>query len=353
MGEGPNLKDIRAPTPTVRLPTVTERVLAASGFVALAGGVLAYGWTTKPHPKPGNGPPVDAPQDLSPARWKRIAARTWLDCIRDQVPQLAGGVAFFALLSIFPAMAAFVSLYGLFADSRTVGEHLRILAGVLPPSALSFVAKEMAHLAQGKHPALGYAFVASFLLSVWSANGAVKAMFAGLNTAYRATERRGPIRLNLVSLAFTLGALSFAAVALGMVVAAPVMLRGLGWRGRVDPVLVNLLRWPVLVVLSATVLAVLYRFGPDRAKARWRWITPGSIAATLVGLGVSILFSGYVANFAHYERTYGALGAVVGFMTWLWLSTMVVLAGAELNQEIEAEATGEPPRLTETETPPN
>lgn len=352
MGKGPVLKAVKAgdrPGVTlIRPPTTLERVLSAAGFVGLAAGTLAYGLTHRKRPAaPPKGPPVAKPTDLSAPRWRRIAARTWSEFNEDQIPQVAGGVAFFALLSMFPAMAAFVSLYGLFADSAQVGEHLRILAGILPASALSFVADEMTRLAGGKHPALGLAFVLSLLLSLWSANGAVKAMFSGLNTAYETREKRGLIRLNLVSLAFTVGALAFVLLTLGLVVAAPIMMQAFGLKRSLDPWLVNLLRWPALFVASTLMLALLYRFGPDRRGVRWRWITPGSVLATLLWLVVSMLFSWYVANFAHYERTYGSLGAVVGFMTWLWLSSIVVLAGAELNQEIEAEALGEPHRLPE------
>ena len=339
----------------LRPPTTAERILAAIGFVGLAAGALAYGLSEKNTgssrasgsrrgAKPA-GPHVTTPTDLTGRRWKHIAARTWSEFNKDQIPQVAGGVAFFALLAIFPAMAAFVSLYGLFADSATVGEHLRILGGILPRSALSFVSEEMTRLAGGKHPALGLAFVVSLLLSLWSANGAVKAIFSGLNTAYETTEKRGLIWLNVISLAFTVGALLFVMVTLGLVVAAPILMRGLGWSGGLNPVVVDVARWPLLFVFSTLTLAVLYRYGPDRKKARWRWITPGSAIATALWLVASMLFSWYVANFAHYEKTYGSLGAVVGFMTWLWLSTIVILAGAELNQEVEAEAVGEPKRL--------
>ncbi len=288
--------------------------------------------------RPRASTPAAKPTQIPPRGWRRIAVSTWNEFNADQIPQAAGAVAFFALLSMFPAMAAFVSLYGLFADVGEVPHHLAILAGILPHSALSFVEEEMTRLAGGKHPALGLAFAISLLLSLWSANGAVKALFSGLNTAYEAKETRGIVSLNTTSLAFTVGGLVFVMVTFGLVVAGPLVLNLFGWRGGIDPIVVGVLRWPALFLASVAGLSLLYRFGPSRQRSRWRWITPGSLFATFGWLAVSMGFSWYVGNFGHYERTYGSLGAVVGFMTWLWLSTIVVLAGAELNAEIEAEA---------------
>lgn len=318
------------------LPTAFERVSAALGFVLVAGAALLIG-----RPRAA-GAPIKAPLDIQAPGWRRIAGRVWSEFNADQIPQIAGGVAYFALLSVFPAMAAFVSLYGLFADVGQVPRHLALMAGILPRSALALVADEMTRLAGGKHAPLGFALAISLVLSLLSANGAVKAMFNGLNTAYEARENRGLVRLNLISLAFTIGGIAAALAGLGLVVAAPQALRAMGWKGGIDPLLVSILRWPVLLAASSVGLALLYRFGPARPRAGWRWITPGSVFASLAWLVVSMGFSWYVANFGHYERTYGSLGAVVGFMIWLWLSSIVILVGAEVNAEIEAEAGARP-----------
>ncbi len=287
------------------------------------------------HSEPGRGRAAEAPHQIPARGWKDIAVRTWNEFSADQIPQVAGGVAFFALLSIFPAMAAFVSLYGLFADVGAADHQFSMLANILPREAIGFVGDEMTRIAGAKHAPLGVAFGVSLLLSIWSANGAVKALFSGLNVAYEERERRGIVRLNLISLAFTVGGLIFIMATLGVLIAAPVALQIVGWKGRLDPILISALRWPALLIVTGGAFALLYRYGPSRQQARWRWISWGSAAAALIWLGASMLFSWYVANFGHYERTYGSLGAVVGFMTWIWISTMVVLLGAELNAEIE------------------
>ncbi|MDP9103639.1 MAG: YihY/virulence factor BrkB family protein [Pseudomonadota bacterium] len=322
--------------PSLGRTGMTERTLSALGFLIVAAGVLAFGRSKTPSS------PADAPHRIPARGWRRIAVNTWNEANADQIPQAAGGVTFFALLSIFPAMAAFVSLYGLFADAGQVPHHLAILAGILPRSALSFVSDEMTRLAGGKHPALGVAFALGLIISLLSANGAVKALFNGLNTAYEVREQRGLIQLNLISLTFTLGGLFFVLVTFGLMVAGPAVLRMFGWQGGLDPLLIGVARWPAMFLASMISLSLLYRFGPSRSRARWRWVTPGSLFATFGWLAVSMGFSWYVGNFGHYERTYGSLGAVIGFMTWLWLSMIVVLAGAELNSEIEAEAGAEP-----------
>jgi len=307
-------------------------VTTALGVVLVAGAIAALGIQARRAPQQ-----EAAPVAVATHGWRRIAVRTWSEFNKDQIPQVAGGVAFFALLSMVPAMAAFVSLYGLFADVNQVPHHLTVLAGVMPRAALSLAADEMTRLAGGKHPALGLAFAVSLFASLWSANGAVKALISGLNTAYEAREQRGLIRLNLTSLAFTVAGLAFVMTAFGLVVAGPPVLRALGWKGRLDPLIVDILRWPALVVGAAFSLAMLYRFGPSR-HGHWSLISAGSALAGLSWLIMSMGLSWYVSNFGHYERTYGSLGAVIGFMTWLWLSAIVVLAGAELNSEIEADA---------------
>jgi membrane protein len=284
------------------------------------------------HRDPGRGRDAEKPSEIPPPGWKDILWRTWQEANNDRIPAVAGSVAYFCLLAVFPALAAFVSLYGLFSDVEAVREQLGALAGVLPRDALIFMGDQMTRLAEGRDERLGLAFVLSLLLSIWSANAGMKALFDGLNIAYEEKEKRGFIRLNALSLTFTAAAVAFLVTATAAVVALPAALLVLGYTGR-DPMW--MLRWPMLLAMVMVALAVLYRHGPSRALARWQWVSWGSVTAALLWVFVSMAFSWYVANFAHYDRTYGSLGAVVGFMTWIWLSIIVVLFGAELNAEIE------------------
>ena len=270
-----------------------------------------------------------------PARdWRPILLRTVREFSDDQIPAVAAGVTFFGLLSLFPALGAFASLYGLFADVGDARRQIASLAGLLPGGALTVIGDQMTRLAGADHGRLGLAFLISLILSLWASNAGIKALIAGLNVAYEEKERRRFIGLNLVTLSFTVGAIAFTVLAMAAVAAVPQTLSLLGIPGLIG---LSVLRWPAMLLVMIGLLSLLYRYGPCREHARWRWISPGSVAASIGWMAMSLGFSWYVANFGHYDRTYGSLGAIVGFMTWIWLSLIVVLFGAELNAEIESQ----------------
>ena len=290
---------------------------------------------------PGRG--AERPTTIPLAGWVQILWRTAREIRDDDVLSIGRGVAFSALLALFPMLAVFVSLYGLVADPAVARGQLIALAGFVPAAGLQILGDQMVRLSMAGHAELSLTFVGGLLLSVWSANGGVKALIEGLNIAYDEQEKRGFLSLNLWSFGFTLGALAFFVVASGLVVGAPIVLRTL----RIDPSLIPLawLRWPALVATLMMGLALLYRHGPSRRRVRWRWISMGSLAAALAWIAGSALFSWYLTNIADYDAAYGPLGALFGFMVWLWLSAVVVLCGAELNAEIEHQTTGAPEAL--------
>jgi membrane protein len=264
--------------------------------------------------------------------WSDVARRAWAAFNNDNISIIAGGVTFSILLAIFPAMAAFVAIYGLVADVSQAPRQIAALAVLLPRDIMTLVGQEMMRLAGARGGGLSAALAAGVAISLWSANGAMRAMIVGLNAAYEARERRGFIKLTFVSFAFTLGLLVFlftAAFAFGAASVAATVL-GPGAARFID-----LARWPILLLAAVGGLCLLYRFGPCRPFARWRWITWGSVAATLVWLAMSAAFSLYLARFANLGRTYGSLATIVALMLWIWSSAIIVLAGAELNSEIE------------------
>ena len=273
-----------------------------------------------------------SPGELSSGGWKQVLKRTFREFIEDRIPSVAAGATFYGLLALFPAIGAFVALYGLFADVADAGRQIAALQGVLPEGAVTVLREQMTRLAAAPQSGLGLAFAGSLALSLWSANAGVKAVISGLNIAYEEQETRGFLRLNAVSLAFTAGAVVVALLGSGAMTAVPAVLDRLGLTS-LRPL--SLLRWPFLVLVVGAMLSLLYRFAPNRAQAKWRWITPGGAFAAGAWLLMSLGFSLYVGAFGHYDRTYGSLGAVVGFMTWIWLSLIVVLLGAELNAELE------------------
>ena len=181
---------------------------------------------------------------------------------------------------------------------------------------------------------LSIAFAASLGLALWSANAGMKAVIDALNVTYAEKEKRGFIKLNLISLAMTGGAILGLLVALGAIVVLPLVLSYMGLGGWTET-LIRFLRWPLLLGLVIFGLAVLYRFGPSRESPRWEWLTAGSVFAAVAWLVGSALLSWYLANFANYDATYGSLGAAIGMMIWMWMSSIVILLGAELNSEVE------------------
>lgn len=275
-----------------------------------------------------------SPTEIPLAGWYGIVKRTYYEVERDRVLAVAAGVTFYGLLALFPALTAFVSLYGLIASPAKVVEHLSALATMMPADAYDLIREQAFKLTAQGNDKLGLSLIVSLALSIWSANAGMKAMFDALNVAYGEDEKRGFVSLNMISLAFTAGVLAFAMLGCFAVVAIPFLLERL-YLGMVAEPLIQIGRWPVLIVVLAAGLAVLYRYGPSRDQAQWRWVSPGAVVAVLVWIAVSAGFSWYVANFEDYDKTYGTLGAAIGLMMWMWISATIILVGAELNAESE------------------
>lgn len=282
----------------------------------------------------GRGRDADAPTEIPLPGWKDVLYRVYRSIAEDRILLTAAGVTFYILLALVPTLTAFVAIYGLFNDRSTVLRHVELLAGIVPPGALEIINDQLTRLTAESSDTLGLTLLFSLAIALWSSSNGVKAMFEAMNVAYHERERRSFFRLNGVALLFTLGGAFAALLVIAVVLVMPVLIRfvpggaGLEWLVRVAAYLA------MLVVISCS-LAALYRWGPSREEAKWRWITPGAMLS-VVTLGVaSILFSWYVANFTNNNATYGSLGAVIGLMTWLWISVTLVIAGAEINSEIE------------------
>ena len=277
---------------------------------------------------------ASGPTEIPAKGWKDIVLRIYHGITEDRILAIAAGVTFFVLLAIFPGIAALIALYGLYADPQTISQHLNAASGVLPEGGLQILREQLERLASQPPQRLGLAMVIGLAIALWSANGGMKAMFDALNVVYHEKEKRGFFGLNATSLAFTLGAMLFVLLALGSMTVLPAVLNNLGL-SRALELAVKIGRWPILFLVVSFAVAMIYRFGPSRDKPQWRWITPGSMFAAAGWLAASLLFSWYTENFGKYNETYGSLGAAIGFMTWLWISTIVILVGAKINAEIE------------------
>jgi membrane protein len=266
--------------------------------------------------------------------WWQVAQRVWTESSRDNLPVVAAGCAFYALFAIFPALSALISLYGLTADPAKVELQFGMLASVLPAQAYDVVIEQIHRIAEASSRALGWSFVLSLGLALWSVSNLTQAIFAALNIAYEEPERRSLLRFYLSTLTFALLGILGGVVMLLAIVYVPILFAYAGYSSALE-LGIKIARWPLLALLVLALLALLYRFGPCRRGARWHWVSVGSVFATLLWLLASAGFSYYVTNFANYGRTYGSLGAVIVLLLWLYISFYIVLLGAEINAELE------------------
>ena len=266
--------------------------------------------------------------------WWQVAQRVWTESGRDNLSVIAAGCAFYALFAIFPALSVLIALYGLTADPAAVTAQFSMLSSVLPPDAFDMVVDQTTRIADASGHALGWSLVVSLGLALWSVTLLVQAMFSALNVAYEEPEQRSFFRFYLSTFLFALAGIVGGVVTLLAVVYVPIVFAFAGYTTDYDRFIV-LVRWPVLALMVLFLLACLYRYGPSRHTAKWRWVTAGSLFATIMWLMASAGFSLYVANFANYDKFYGSLGAVIVLMFWLYITFYIVLLGAEINAELE------------------
>ena len=268
---------------------------------------------------------------VAPPGWAQVGWRVFASIFRHRLLTTSGGGAFFALLAMFPALATIVSLYSLFADPHAIPQRVALLAGVVPTSIIDLIKGEIQSLAEKNISTLSTAFLIGLLVSIWSANSSVAALFDALNVVHGKTEERSFLQFHATTFAVTLGAVVYGLLAIIGVL--PIALMSLGLGENIEE-LEAAVRWPATLILVTIWLSVVYRVGPSRSDAKWRWVTWGSgFAAILLVVG-SMVF----AWFNSYDRLYGSLGAVVGFMTWLWISVLIMLLGAEVDAAIESQS---------------
>jgi membrane protein len=251
---------------------------------------------------------------------------------RDRVLAVAAGVTFYALLAVVPAITALISIFGLILAPEEVPGLMAPLAGLMPEEARVLVTGQAERIAAKADDTLSLTALVALAVALWSANGGTKALIEALGIAYDVREMRGFVRLTLVALGFTLGGFALVVLIGAAVAALPFLVDQLGPGAEA---LVLILRWPVILAVMIVVLAVVYCWGPNRPDAEWRWITPGAVIASVGLVAISGGMGWYVANFGRYDETYGSLAAVVVLMLWVWLSTVMVLLGAEINAELD------------------
>jgi membrane protein len=266
--------------------------------------------------------------------WKAVLHRTFLEMISDRVGLVAAGCAFWATLALFPAISMLITIYGLLFNPESVEPQLAVLRRLLPPAAYTLISARVHELVSQSGHALTIGLAVSVVVTLWSSATGTKSMLSALNMAYEEQERRSFLAFQVESLLITLAGIVGAVLALALLVGLPTVFAVIGIARHLQA-LIAIAGWVVLVAFVMISLGLLYRFGPSRRPAKWHWITPGSVVATLLWVAASVLFSIYVGRFATYSVTYGPLAAVAGVMIWFWVSSYAVLLGAELNAELE------------------
>jgi membrane protein len=273
------------------------------------------------------------PSEIPARGWWEIMKRVWEQMGTDNISTLSAGVAFWGLLSLFPALSALVSLFGLVADPHTVQQQLAQTAGVLPQDATKLISEQLNTMAANPSK-LGIGLVVSVGIALWTARSGTGMIMTALNVAYDEKETRNFIWFNIHAYALTAGLVLFGILAIAFVAVLPAVLSFLdlptSWS-----IVIQVIRWLALAALVVLALAILYRFGPSRERPRWQWVSWGALVAAVLWLAASAAFSYYVGHFGGYDKTYGSLAAVVIVLLWFYITAYVVLIGAELNAEME------------------
>jgi membrane protein len=333
---------------------IRERVEEKAARRAAASSAAATPPSGDPdRPPPGSPTPqelpgihAEKPTQIPWRGWKQILKRSWAENKADNMPIIAGGVAFFGFLSIFPALIALISLYGLVASPETVARQVENLSAQLPDSAAELIGDQLTAIVNNSSSALSVSLVVSILAALWSASGGMGNLITAVNLAYDEVEARNFVKLKLLSLGLTLASIVFVIVTFGLLAIVPAVIEALPL-GIVGTILAQVARWVLLLAVFAGSLAVLYRVAPDRDAPRFRWVSLGAVIVTVIWAAVSVVFALYVDNFGSYDKTYGAIAGVIVLMLWLYLTCYLVLLGAEINSEAEHQTahdttTGEP-----------
>ncbi|MCX2836763.1 YihY/virulence factor BrkB family protein [Salinimicrobium sp. MT39] len=277
---------------------------------------------------------VEKPSEISSSGWKSIGIAVKDQIGEDNVSIVSAGVAFYAFLAVFPAIGALVSIYGLAMDPQSLQGQLQKISQVMPQQAFEIIQTQLKDLVSTPQSALSWSLAIGILLSLWSSNKGMKSLFTGIDIAYGTNNERGFIKQNALTLLFTFGAILLVILSLGIIVIWPVIIDEISLPSTVTA-LITWLRWLILAALVVYFIGLIYRYAPAKPTSAFKWVLPGALIATLLWLIASWGFSFYVKNFGSYGEVYGSISAVVVMLLWLFLTSIIILIGAEINSEIE------------------
>ncbi len=271
---------------------------------------------------------------ISFSDWKTILLKVKDQIGENNVSIVSAGVAFYGFLAVFPAIAAIVSIYGLAMDPQSIENQLSQITGVMPQQVYDILKDQLEKLTKTPGSTLGWSMAIGILFSLWSANKGIKSMFTGVDIAYGTKNTRGFFKKNWLTLLFTLGAIILVILSMVLIVAFPALIDTLGLPSGIESLIIYG-RWLLLAALVIWFLGMIYKHAPFKPTPNFKWVLPGALLSTILWLLASWGFSFYVSNFGSYGEMYGSISAVIVMLLWLFLSSFIILLGAELNSEIE------------------
>lgn len=277
---------------------------------------------------------AESPLSVPLIGWTDVIRRVIDEMGADHLGIIAAGVAFFAMLAFVPGLIALISLYGLVLDADDVARHIEALSVLMPGAGRRLVHHQLGEIVESSKAGLSVGLAVSVFGGLFVASNGVLALLRGINIAYDEPETRGYAHMRLKAFLLTATVVGFIVLALPVITVLPAVLSEIGLP-ITQQLLVRLGRWPLLALLVVAGLSHLYRSGPNRTLPKWRWVLPGAVVATGIWIGMSFLFAWFVASFGRFNETYGALAGVILMLLWLYVSSLSILIGAEVNAELE------------------
>jgi membrane protein len=284
---------------------------------------------------------IQSPTEISFSGWKTILVDVKDQIAENNVVIVSAGVGFFGFLAIFPAIMALISIYGLAMDPRQIEEQLTKISSVVPEQTYEILKQRVENFINTSGGTLGWGTAFGILFGIWSANKGTKSLFTGVDIAYETKSNRGFLKQNGLTLLFTFGAIILIILSVALIVAFPAIVNKISLPGNIES-LVSWLRWLIMALILVSCISLVYAFAPERKRPKFKWVIPGSLLATVLWLIASWGFSYYISNFGNFGEIYGSIAAVVILMLWLYLSSFIILLGAELNAELENYANQDP-----------
>ncbi|MCU7553069.1 YihY/virulence factor BrkB family protein [Alteromonas sp. ASW11-19] len=275
---------------------------------------------------------------LPPKAWWSVIKQVYTKIQEHNLSLIAAGVAFYFLLAIFPLLAGIISLYGLLVTPENLQAHMNTLLEAVPQESRDILQEQMRNLMEKSDATLGSGVLLSLLITVWSSSKGANALITACNITYYESTHRGFFRAILARMGFTLSGIAIIVFALLAMTVLPDLISWLGGY-KLSDTEAKWITWPALIVMFNATLAALYRYGPHRKKAKWRWVTVGSCSATVLWLLATFAFSWYLQSFGAYDKTYGSVGGIIVLLMWMYISAFIILLGAEINSAIELQTT--------------